>query len=138
MSEKTTKKTMDMFDTVTGSNMGTEIELVTKDGEPSGVKVRILGPDSDEALRSERHAMQRNMKFHQKNQSNRVDPQADVIERLVAVTIGWTGMPGEDGKDLPFSKDAARAIYTNFPSIRRNVLQEHEDTKNFINGSSVK
>ncbi|MDA8114987.1 MAG: hypothetical protein M0Z43_09725 [Acidithiobacillus sp.] len=128
------RKTMAMFDTVTGSNHGTEIELLTKDGDPSGVKVRILGPDSDEAIRADRAATLRNMKLHQKGASNRIDVQQDVIEKLVSVTTGWSGMPGDDGKDRPFSKDAAREVYANYPAIRRDVLREHEDTRNFTRG----
>jgi hypothetical protein len=136
--EKASVKTMNMFDTVTGSNRGTEVELHTTDGDPSGVKVRLLGPDSDEAIKADRSANTRNMKLHQTQQSKRIDVARDVIEKLVACITGWAGMPGEDGKDMPYSEDNARQVLTNYPSIRRELQREHEETANFTKASSAK
>ena len=126
-----TTATMAMFDTVTGSNEGTEIELTTTSGDPSGVKIRILGPDSDEAMKADRVAGQRHVKLVQKGNSDRINPITDSIAKAVAVTVNWSGMPGEGGKERPFSKAEAEAVYTNYPGIRREVLRELDDMKNF-------
>ncbi len=59
-----------------------------------------------------------------------------------AVVIGWEGITGKDGADLPFSADAAVALFTDLPDffqqIRRNadssalfrVETNEDDSKN--------
>ena len=131
MATEAKKPTMAMFDTVAGSNKGAEIELHTTSGDPSGVIVRLLGPDSDEALRAAKASRLRNFQLHQKKMSNRIDDTHDEIERLVAVTTGWENMPSDDGKPRAFSKDAARTVYTDYPSIRRELLEELDNVRNF-------
>jgi hypothetical protein len=125
-------KNMKMFDTVTGSNKGAEIELHTIEGEPSGVKWSLLGPDSDEAIKTDKANRHRNFQLHNKQKSNQIDDTRDEIEKLVAVSTGWSGMPGDDGKERPFSKDAAREILTSYPAIRRELIEEHNLARNFI------
>lgn len=52
---------------------------------------------------------------------------------LTAVTTGWSRIQ-VDGKELKFSRDAARALYDRFPWIKDQVDEAVNDRKRFYPG----
>ena len=129
MTKATTEiKSLSMFDTVSGSNIGAEIELQTASGDASGVYVSLLGPDSDASRKAERKVRERHQELLRKRKS--IDLEADAIEILASCITGWRNMP-EYGT---FSFEAAKELLTKYPAIRRQLEQEQADIRNFIKG----
>lgn len=65
------------------------------------------------------------------------DEEAQATDYLVLCTLGWRDLKIA-GADVPFSKDAARAIYSDPKRayVRRQVKAFLEDAANFISTSS--
>ena len=62
------------------------------------------------------------------------DPQEDAdyeVDRLVACTVGWTGI-ARDGKPLECSAGEARAIYDSVAWIRSQATAFLDDSANFL------
>ena len=124
-----------IFDVVTGANAGFDLALVTPHGKPSGVVFRVLGEDSD--AYSEIDAAQRAKRI-ERLRAAKVDMlsedeiKAEIVDKLVAVTIGWTGPEGF----APYSAAAARELYSDrrYVTINDQVLQAITDRRNFTKG----
>lgn len=56
---------------------------------------------------------------------------AALTDMAVVYTLGWAGME-QGGADLPYSEDAARALYTAHPWLREQVISEAQDLGKFI------
>lgn len=110
------------------------------DGAPLGVMFTLAGPEhpirqkiSMQAARDLRRRVQKAGKLVFD------DPEEDKaaeLDRLVASTLGWTGLE-IDGKPVPFSATTARDLYTNtrFAWVRRQVTRALDDVEVFIGGS---
>lgn len=124
-----------VFDVVTGANAGFDLKLVTPQGNESGVTFRLLGEDSDayQALDTAQRA-RRIERLRAKNGATLTDEEvtAELVDKLVAVTRGWTGPAGF----APFSAEAARELYSDrkFISINDQVLNAITDRRNFTKG----
>ncbi|MEN6621700.1 MAG: hypothetical protein ABFD50_09155 [Smithella sp.] len=117
------------FDSNTLSEKGIEVEVPDPvDGTSTGVFFTLLGADSKVYEKAIEEVEKRN-KAHGKTGIS----YEDTCEILSRATLGWKGL-GKDGKELPFSQDAAKREYmdkkylANFVSgiitNRRNYFQK--------------
>lgn len=137
---KNTGVDIGVFDTVSASNKGAEIELkhpVTK--EPMGAFITVLGRDSDtfrQLIRRKVNAENARRALAERR-GKTADPktveeaEAEGIDLLVACTTGWRGLTS-GGHPLPFTEDAARDLYTKSPEIRRQIDEAIGDLELFI------
>ena len=119
------------LDTKTLSEEGVDMPVKTlkgdtlkdKDGKP--VTLKVLGPDSAKyraLTRAQiRKRIQRSSVPGAAGEATFEEDEADALGILVACTVGWSGINGKDGQPVPFSADACRTLYTNFPAIRDQV-----------------
>lgn len=109
--------------------------LPGKDGEPDAskpIRIRIMGGDSP--ILQERHA--KRLARAMKAEGDGVDmsrmSEAEVIARikeapeqraeaLADAVITWENVLGLDGKPVPFTPEAAKNLFANYPGIRRQV-----------------
>jgi hypothetical protein len=113
------------IDTVKDANQGAEVELYhPTNGQDLGIRVRVLGKDSDKFRQV--HAAQgrkRTAKLQKtgfRGGVSAADIEQEGIELLANCTIGWSGMV-MGGKEVPFSTDNAIAIYTQYPWIKEQI-----------------
>lgn len=134
------KKTVDLaaLDTVKGANEGFDVDIYNPaTNEDLGIKIRVLGKDSDEFQKVSRAQSKKRMakisKGGFRNQSSIPveEIEQDGIELLAACTRGWSGVVIE-GKEIPYNQPAAVDLYTRFPWIREQVDTAIGDRANFI------
>lgn len=123
-----------IFDTVTGANEGFDLELVTPQGNKSGVVFRLLGEDSDryqELAAEQRRARMERLRAN-RGVPTEDDTRRELAELLVVCTVGWTGPEGF----RPFSVEAARDLYNDrrFVTINDQVVNAIGDRRNFTTG----
>jgi hypothetical protein len=133
---------LSIFDTESASNAGAELTLlhpVTKEpvefkGKP--ITIRLLGPDSDvytKHIQSKAREARRNAAKGKKEADLDFEKlKREASELYAAMTIGWDNMPGDDGKQLEFSRDAAVKLYITYKDIRTQVGDFIGSSENFI------
>ena len=123
------------FDPVAACNEGAEIEIKLDGMPPTGTVIKVRGIDSDAVrkLNDERiRRLQRDFKKTGKfNPTDPVDAARERIEFVIACTMGWRGVQ-IDGKEVPFSVEAARAVYEKHRWIVEQLDQAIGDLGNFI------
>lgn len=68
-------------------------------------------------------------------QSGNMDPK--VMEQLSmeamidTVLLGWTGVTGKDGKEIKYSKAAAKKLFTDLPDLYLTIVEEAGNHANF-------
>lgn len=128
------------FDSRKGADEGFELQLVDlKTGAPSQVFITVRGADSEAFQAANNEQARRRMRALQKSRKATVMPEqmdADVIELLVAATVGWRGVKAKGGAEVPYSPAAAAELYKAFPTIREQVDQAIGDRSNFLTGNS--
>lgn len=111
-----------------------EINILSEAGEPTDVRIQVYSPDSEQYRKAANRVRNNTMKFIRKNNGTTAERiEADMVEILANVTVGWSGLT-ENGQPWPFSIENARRLYTDFPFIREQVDEFVGDRKNFING----
>lgn len=137
---------LDVMDTKSLSETGVEMEVRNiTDGEPlknsagEPIVIRVLGPDSSVYRRLTRQQVQKRFERAQRQQNITADAyaeaEADAVEILVACTVGWRGILGKDKEPVPFSKEAARKLYEDYPAIREQVDSFASSRANFTKAS---
>lgn len=138
------KGTVDLssIDTVKGANEGFDVRIYHPGtNEDLDVTINVLGKDSDEFQKVSRAQSKKRMAklskggFRNTSAIPLEEVEQDGIELLASCTRGWSGVV-VDGKEVPFSKDAAVDVYTRFPWIREQVDAAIGDRANFIKGSA--
>lgn len=84
-------------------------------GAPLGAVVTLAGPEHPARLAIE-FAKQRRVRasIQKSGKLELTDPaedKAEVVDKLVACTLGWEGLGNDDGTPLVFSKEAAATLY---------------------------
>jgi hypothetical protein len=129
------------FDTATKQNNGATMHLKNDKGElcyfddkkTIPVTLKLAGIDSDffafAKLKSARYSAEQMILIRSGSDAGK-KPRELTVEEEVALkveaqsiilagsTLGWTGIPGPDGKELPFSQDAVLEIYRKYNVIR--------------------
>lgn len=113
--------------------------LLAKNGKP--VAITLLGPDSD-IYRDHTRAQVKRRISRANNAASLKDFDLDEVEQealalMVSCTVGWKNVLDPTGKDIEFSKDAARALYTAYPVVREQVDSFIVDRARFIKASSA-
>lgn len=111
-------------------------------GAPLGATVTLAGPDHPARVKL-RFDVQRRVRDEMEATGTvrPPDPEqaaAEAIDVLVGSTLGWTGI-GEDGADVPFSAEAARALYTRqgFGWIVEQLIAALGDRARFFGNSAT-
>ena len=110
--------------------------LLDHKGEPVGIL--LMGPDSDayRAL-SWRHIRDRVAQASAgQGDTDYVTENMKVIEILVACTKDWRNVRTTEGKAIPFTADAARALFVAYPGIRDQVDSFVAARRNFTGASA--
>lgn len=47
------------------------------------------------------------------------------------IVLGWSGVTGPDGKDLPHSREAAIRLFTDLPELFKRIQSEADNWANF-------
>lgn len=125
------------LDVVSAANTGVEVDLLHPvTNEPIGMKIKVIGRDSDEFRRLSNAQSRRRVNKMSKGgfratNANLEDVEAEGIELLAACTKGWTNVV-VSGKVIPFSKEAAVDLYTKYPWIKEQVDTAIGDRALFI------
>ena len=123
---------------------GTALELrhpvtgeVLYDDDGKAITITLLGMDSEPFKRAQRAIINKRLQQGQKAKVTAEDLEKEAVDTLVGCTVDWSGIV-LDGKPVPFSKDAARALYTrsDLPFIREQVDSFIAERSNFMKASA--
>jgi len=113
----------------------TSVPLTQDDGSP--IVIVVAGEDSERFRRAVRENSNRRLKAQQAGRSVRItaeELESDRLELAVSCTVNWSGF-FVDGNELPFSSDAARAMYRRLPWMLEQVETFIADRQNFLKAS---
>lgn len=144
---------LEAVDTKTLSEKGVVMEvLAVSTGKPmlnrhgKPVTLTLLGPDSDifrtETRAALRDRLNRVPELDKLDAATRTMREAEATEEaakriLVKLTVGWSGILDEKGEDVPFSPEAAAALYEQFPVVREQADSFVNDRARFLMASSA-
>ncbi|WP_322887195.1 hypothetical protein U8C36_09605 [Sinorhizobium medicae] len=104
---------------------GIDIDILNEQDKPIGLKIRVVGPDSDRMQKAMRDVAAEFAKAAAERESLGEAPAYDVDARLVAIlakaTVSWSPNPKIGGSVVPFSEENVRNLYTKFRIIREQV-----------------
>lgn len=138
------KKNYDLkagMDTVAACNAGATIDILDVSQRKTGMKITILGKDSDVFRETQRDNIDaHNARVALARQKGKPTPfqsqdeqEQEGIDLLVACTVGWEGVAiGEEV--LVFNVPNARRLYKEFPEVRRQVDSAIMDLEIFMKG----
>lgn len=103
---------------------GIEIDILNERGEPIGLKIGFVGPDSDRMQKAMRDVAAEFAKKAAERSS--LDPATDDSDdRMIAIlaksTTHWSPNPKIGGQVIPFSEENVRNLYAKFRIIRDQV-----------------
>jgi len=132
-----------VVDTRKRSEEGVELQILGADGFPVQVRgetlaIVLAGPDSDRFAEGQRKAQKRQMEAAEKRQEL---PDGEFMAIVLShCAISWTGVyhPGEKGKAIPCSPEAAFELFKQYPWIREQAKGFAGLRANFLPPSSVK
>ena len=135
---------LDQIDTKTRSESGVTMNVKTLDGQPlknrDGGQVALIlkGPDSTEYARLLRSQIKKRMaRSGVPTEEQIAEDERDLIELMVACTIGWKGVLNRgSGDEIEFTTEACRQLYRDFPVIRDQVDTFIANRANFTLASS--
>ena len=103
--------------------MGSDEPLLARNGKP--VTIKLLGPDSDTYRNISRAQLRKRLlRTNDAKNLNALDfdeIETEALDLLAACVVGWENVLDTNGKDIPFSKDAARKLLENYPVVREQV-----------------
>lgn len=125
------------LNTVDLHEKGTEVEIVLPNGETTDWKIRVLGIHSKKLKKYARdtfNAAQKELNLLKAKKKDKeydlAEIEKDNVEQAVLATISWSGLT-DTGKDVPFTVEKARAIYTENPFVVDAVLEACKDSTLF-------
>lgn len=108
---------------VENQEKGIEIDILNEQGKPLGLKIGIVGPDSDRMQKAMREVAADYAKAAAESESLGEKDEGD--DRMVAIlakaTTHWTPNPTIAGKVITFSEENVRNLYSRFRIIRDQV-----------------
>lgn len=117
------------------SNDGAEVEILTLDGDPTGVKFTVAGTDSN-IYKTEQRKIQQKLLKTMMGKKKDIDLSAtdeDALHVLAKCTLSWENVV-YNGKELECNYNNAKMIYTEVDVIREQVSTFINDRANFIKG----
>lgn len=140
--EEVAANSFDDFDTKTKANEGIELKLRRADGEDSGLRIRVLGSDSESfTTLKEKHDRKR-IKTMRRLGPAATDilldaGQNDSMDLTVACCLSWRH---ENGKPMPFelgtNVDMTKKLFKDYPLIYDQVQAGIFDRTNFTKASA--
>ncbi|QHG70155.1 hypothetical protein [Ensifer adhaerens] len=123
---------------VQSQEAGIEIIVVNEKGEPIGLKIGVVGPDSERMQKAMRDVAAEFAKAAAERE-NLGEAQADEADaRLIAIlakaTTHWSPDPKIGGQVIPFSEENVRNLYTRFKIIRDQVEAKAARRSSFTKG----
>lgn len=117
---------------------GYVVKIELPDGTPTDAEVKVRGVASKivrDYSRKMFQEMQMKEKMAKRRQKEVDEPTIEELEEMAAKAaavrvISWKNI-GEDGKEIPFSKENAEDVLKRFPFIREQVLSASDDLSNF-------
>jgi hypothetical protein len=104
---------------------GIEIEILNEQSKPIGLKIRVVGPDSDRMQKAVRDVASEFAKAAAERESLGEAREDDSDARMVAIlakaTVSWSPNPKIGGSVVPFSEENVRNLYAKFRIIREQV-----------------
>ncbi|MGM5009967.1 hypothetical protein ACD592_12665 [Rhizobium sp. 969_B3_N1_2] len=103
---------------------GIEIEILNEKGEPIGLKIGFVGPDSDRMQKAMRDvAADFAKKAAERSSLDAATDDSDdrMITILAKSTTHWSPNPKIGGQVIPFSEENVRNLYAKFRIIRDQV-----------------
>ncbi|MDW9792436.1 hypothetical protein GOL96_25685 [Sinorhizobium medicae] len=104
---------------------GIEIDILNEQAKPIGLKIRVVGPDSDRMQKAVRDVAAEFAKAAADRESLGEAREDDSDARMVAIlakaTMSWSPNPKIGGSVVPFSEENVRNLYTKFRIIREQV-----------------
>ncbi|ASP85006.1 hypothetical protein CDO26_10620 [Sinorhizobium meliloti] len=104
---------------------GIEIDILNEQAKPIGLKIRVVGPDSDRMQKAVRDVASEFAKAAADRESLGEAREDDSDARMVAIlakaTMSWSPNPKIGGSVVPFSEENVRNLYTKFRIIREQV-----------------
>ncbi len=119
------------LDTISEANRGSWLTLLDKHKQPSGVRLKLLGTDSDEWRRLDHSDANQRIRAAQKAgklvtlSSEQIEEME--LQRLSLITIEWEGIPDESGGPAPCNPTNAYAFYKAFPDAVRQAQKFLQD-----------
>lgn len=110
--------------TLDAHNTGAEIRVKDQFGNDTDFYITVLGVDS---------STWRNTLVQAQRGAVETGEMMEPNEVLARCTVGWRGLTLK-GKPVPFTKEAAKALYINAPYIADQVDQFMGKRKNFTTG----
>ncbi len=123
---------------VQSQEAGIEITIFNEKGEPIGLKIGVVGPDSERMQKAMRDVAAEFAKAAAER-DNLGEAAADEAEaRLIAIlakaTTHWSPDPKIGGQVVPFSEENVRNLYTRFKIIRDQVEAKAARRASFTKG----
>ena len=126
------------LDTRKAANEGRELVIVDPaTGLDTDIKILLAGGDSDLFQKMNDDLQLEFREKLKKNPQAALSPQEDReknYQRLARATLGWWNVK-ENGQDVPFSYEAAKRIYREYPVIYRQALNFVGAETNFLPNS---
>lgn len=120
------------------TNPRTGDPVIASDEKPWTIK--LAGPNHPESVKLRNAAIGKTLKRNRTRGNVEQSPDEVVnqsIDHLVARTLGWNA-PLMGGQPVPFSKEAARKIYTTMQAFRNQVQERLVDDAGFLKSSESK
>jgi len=102
-------------------------------GKPTDVFIKIMGADSAKWREQKKKQTNAVLEARSSGKSTPIDFDQMDVDALVAVTIDWRGIKSE-GKEYKFTKQNAKHLYQNSPSVVNQLLAFLSDGANFTKG----
>ncbi|SFH29608.1 MULTISPECIES: hypothetical protein [unclassified Ensifer] len=117
---------------------GIEITIFNEKGEPIGLKIGVVGPDSERMQKAMRDVAAEFSKAaaERENLGEAAADEADarLIAILAKATTHWSPDPKIGGQVVPFSEENVRNLYTRFKIIRDQVEAKAARRSSFTKG----
>jgi hypothetical protein len=124
--------------------------LLAVDGTPA--TLTLLGADSPQAKRQGYHKQaaaqnrlyanafsgKKGKKGATVTPDDIAEQEADDLETLVALTVGWHGFEDSNDKPIAFSAEEVRSLYASSPMIREQALEFISQRANFFEKSPTR
>lgn len=125
MAEESTVSLDGLVALVENQEKGIEIDILSEQGKPLGLKIGIVGPDSDRMQRAMREVAADYAKAAAERESLGESGADDTDVRMIAIlakaTTHWTPNPTIAGQPIAFTEENVRNLYSRFRIIREQV-----------------
>lgn len=101
---------------------GIDVPVLSMDGKtPTGLSIRVAGPDSDRATQARQELQQELIAANRLAPLTPAETAAQGTRFLAKITLGWSPSVTMGGQELSYSEANAIRIYERFRFIRQQV-----------------